>query len=440
LLYALSFVVLITKSERVNRPAKKGQFHIYSKSPGPHGDDDCVIKVNRGGNLCRNRPGHNVVVVDPVSLNYQSVSFDTRYMHNKGPQMMIEFLESVKPNSLIVIAVRGLSYFSEETWTCKTIKYMDSFGSKTYNATDNNELNECFVDELKGCPIAAEGRSWTLLTQKRPMLNERERLLPDWTTCAYNKGAIYLETVIDKTVNVALPCSAEAENFCSNDISVTNKTNFIKTLDGEVCLKENDCKITKSCLPDYTDPELNTGTFICNQNGNWRGTYFGDSCPSCRSIFGLFDKYILDKSPYYVVRSSKISTFKFEVTADDPYMWQMGMVRFHIKLNDEPYEAYWPMGHRFVGQNELLEHETYNVTLSDVANLQVFKNKAYGKKYNVVLHLQTEGLAYDETYNFELQVVVVKRITKVDYQRPDTKNDYKTKHLLHKFNKKIIIR
>ena len=71
---------------------------------------------------------------------------------------------------------------------------------------------------------------------------------------------------------------------------------------------------------------------------------------------------------------------------------------------------------------------------------RVFKNKAYGKKYNVVLHLQTEGLAYDETYNFELQVVVVKRITKVDYQRPDTKNDYKTKHLLHKFNKKIIIR
>ena len=57
-----------------------------------------------------------------------------------------------------------------------------------------------------------------------------------------------------------------------------------------------------------------------------------------------------------------------------------------------------------------------------------------------MLHLQTEELAYDETYNFELQVVVVKRITKVDYQRPDTKNDYKTKHLLHKFNKKIIIR
>ena len=36
------------------------------------------------------------------------------------------------------------------------------------------------------------------------MLNERERLLPDWATCAYNKGAIFLETVIDKTVNVAL--------------------------------------------------------------------------------------------------------------------------------------------------------------------------------------------------------------------------------------------
>ena len=69
--------------------------------------------------------------------------------------MMMEFLESVKPNSLIVIAVKGLSYYSEEPWTCKTIKYMDSFGSKTYNTTDSNELNECFVDELKGCPIAS---------------------------------------------------------------------------------------------------------------------------------------------------------------------------------------------------------------------------------------------------------------------------------------------
>ena len=53
-------------------------FHVYSKSASYSGDNVCVIKVNKGEkNLCENKRGHNMVVVDPVTLEYESVSFDT---------------------------------------------------------------------------------------------------------------------------------------------------------------------------------------------------------------------------------------------------------------------------------------------------------------------------------------------------------------------------
>ena len=67
---------------------------------------------------------------------------------------------------------------------------------------------------------------------------------------------------------------------------------------------------------------------------------------------------------------------------------------------------------------------------------RVYKNKAYGKTYNVVLHLQTEGLGYGDIYYFELKVVVVEEIQKNYTRRP---HDYKTKHLLHQFVKTIVI-
>ena len=46
-------------------------------------------------------------------------------------------------------------------------------------------------------------RAWTLLTQKRPMLNAGERLLPDWTTCAYKEDQRHA-AIIDKTIDVTL--------------------------------------------------------------------------------------------------------------------------------------------------------------------------------------------------------------------------------------------
>ena len=72
---------------------------------------------------------------------------------------MMEYLESVKPNSLIIIAVKGMTSETAGIWNCKTVKYMDSFGSKTYNGTNSdkyNTLSECtLIDLNRGCPVAA---------------------------------------------------------------------------------------------------------------------------------------------------------------------------------------------------------------------------------------------------------------------------------------------
>lgn len=63
--------------EALNNFFVLGDFHVYSKSSSYDGLDTCEIKVNGGGNICKKGRGHNVVVVDPITLEYDSVSFDT---------------------------------------------------------------------------------------------------------------------------------------------------------------------------------------------------------------------------------------------------------------------------------------------------------------------------------------------------------------------------
>ena len=53
---------------------------------------------------------------------------------------MVEFLEGVKMNSVIIMAIRDSS--QESNWKDKYISYVDSFGSKTYK----NDVN-------RGCPF-----------------------------------------------------------------------------------------------------------------------------------------------------------------------------------------------------------------------------------------------------------------------------------------------
>ena len=69
--------------------------------------------------------------------------------------MMMEFLKRVKQDSIIIIAVKGLTYDSTDAWTCEAVKYMDSLGSKTYYLIDNDDYNAMFrcrrIRRRRGC-------------------------------------------------------------------------------------------------------------------------------------------------------------------------------------------------------------------------------------------------------------------------------------------------
>ena len=53
---------------------------------------------------------------------------------------MVKFLEGVKMNSVIIIAIRDSS--EPNNWNNEQVSYVDSFGSKTYK----NDVN-------RGCPF-----------------------------------------------------------------------------------------------------------------------------------------------------------------------------------------------------------------------------------------------------------------------------------------------
>ena len=55
----------------------KGSYSIKAESATRMPWDRCQIFVNKGRNLCQNKRGHNIVVIDPDTDEYQSVSFDT---------------------------------------------------------------------------------------------------------------------------------------------------------------------------------------------------------------------------------------------------------------------------------------------------------------------------------------------------------------------------
>ena len=50
---------------------------VTKRTGKPRFKPRCVIRVNGGRNLCQNKRGHNIVVVNPENDEYESVSFDT---------------------------------------------------------------------------------------------------------------------------------------------------------------------------------------------------------------------------------------------------------------------------------------------------------------------------------------------------------------------------
>ena len=55
----------------------QGFYSIYAESNAKWWQSRCQVFVNGGKNLCQNKRGHNIVVIDPDTDEYESVSFDT---------------------------------------------------------------------------------------------------------------------------------------------------------------------------------------------------------------------------------------------------------------------------------------------------------------------------------------------------------------------------
>ena len=62
------------------------------KSASYWSDNECIIKINNGPNICQNRRGHNIVVIDPMTDEYESVSFDTYISGDQVNNNLILFL------------------------------------------------------------------------------------------------------------------------------------------------------------------------------------------------------------------------------------------------------------------------------------------------------------------------------------------------------------
>jgi len=394
LLYSLTCVVLITKSAKVDPLTSNGEFKVYSKSAGYSGDNVCIIKINGGGNICKNKRGHNVVVVDPISLEYDSVSFDT-WGDSTAPKRMVKYLQEVKRDSLIVMALKDATY--QGYWNPKQISFVDSYGSETLH----NTFHDAVVED-EGCPVAVGRRAWTLVTQQRPWVNKRERLMPNWVTCDY-KESKYNSAVIDKIVNVTIPCPISEEiDYCSDELSVSSYKNvkkYVNMYNFTACLKDNDCKIVTTCNPLNT-PRVDTEINYCG----WDGKFTNFKCPSCENIFGL-DKKISSEEVY--VWNGLSNTVKFEIkTIVEPPEDS----KFLIKYNEQPYQRYWPYYDRLEQQ---YPNGDYNVKLSSSANLLVNKK---GRTYTVALRLQNVSLSNDKD-TFRLKVVDEKNIILHDYTK-----------------------
>jgi len=56
---------------------KHRAYDIRAKSSAYSDGEDCEIVINGSPNLCQNNRGHNIVVIDKVKNEYESVNFDT---------------------------------------------------------------------------------------------------------------------------------------------------------------------------------------------------------------------------------------------------------------------------------------------------------------------------------------------------------------------------
>jgi len=338
-----TYLLILTKGEKVNL-APDASYDIYVESATKPVFNRCKIFVNGGRNLCQNKRGHNIVVINPDTNEYESVSFDT-WDNKHEAKKMIKFLKKVKMNSVIIMAIRDSS--EPNNWKDKYVSYVDSFGSETYKN-----------DVTRGCPFIMFRRPWAMITQKLPIGKSGKRQVPSWKDCRYNSKKRGHRVVIRKNVQMFPSCPWYRDyighQFCSNidwgDNAFGSKffgwtmgSAEINSLDGNTCNGGNNCTLTLSCDPRYS-AEVLTSTIYCSKEGKWPKLY---ECPKCESVFGLKD-YWKEENVFY--SESENFTIKFEVNAVRRPLEQYFYL---VKQNNTVLATYRPYHRRSANEAEI---------------------------------------------------------------------------------------
>jgi len=300
--------VSTTKSAKVINAPYDGTYDVYAKSSGYHGDNECIIKINNGPNICQNKRGHNIVVIDPITDEYESVSFDTYYSEEEAARM-VKYLRKVKMNSMIIMAIKDSSY--QSNWPRSMVSEVDAYGSA-------------------GCPFTMYRRPWVLVTQKLPIVNGLTRELPDWKTCKYDND-YYASAVAEVKVNLQTYCyPPHWENHKCSEKALYSPDKEIRTPYG--CYAAAGCRQLVWCDMRYSVSK-NTETWRCERNGTWSGT---DRCPVCKSKLGIEKKFDSENVDV-LVGENKTLQFKFKTVMKlDEYFW------FFTWYNKAPIDEYQP--------------------------------------------------------------------------------------------------
>jgi len=311
-IFALLCSIFVAKSAKI-KTMHNGRYFVYAKSTSydsGHSDvyDDCIISVNRSPNLCKNKRGHNIVVIDPETDEYQSVSFDT-WLSKDEARNMSEYLKSVKMNSMIIMAIKDSTW--SWNWEQDWIEYIDSYGSETHQNTEEGTLKfDPRYDSDIGCPFTAIRKSWVMVTQKLPVVNGT-RQVPSWKKCKYDGGYSSVQVLVN--ANIQQHCSSPDRQIkeCVNEVGgyryLGNYTNKLK--DGE-CYAAANCSYNFWCNPRYSVSE-DLQANHCQKDGSWPNDF---KCPTCQSKFGL-EKVIDSEETYFALGETRTLKINIQVAS-----------------------------------------------------------------------------------------------------------------------------
>jgi len=305
--FSLLCFAFTIKAAKVNT-VYDGSYEVYAKSASFRRGDECIIKINKGPNLCQNKRGHNIVVIDPQTDEFESVRFDT-YGSKLEARRMVDYLKGVKMNSVIIMAIRDSSRLKH--WEQDWIDYVDGYGSKTLRNPANlgyGWLDLTLEPLYIGCPFILFRRSWALVTQKLPIVNGK-RQLPAWKECKYDRDAVEIHT----KANIQTHCfnpdrqMTKCYNKVGSDRYLRTLESYTNKLETGQCFEAAKCRHNYWCDPRYSVSE-NLQVNYCQRNGSWPVDF---KCPTCKSKFGI-DKLTDSEKVYFAPGETKSIRFKFQ--------------------------------------------------------------------------------------------------------------------------------